>query len=88
MLVRLREQNGHLIAAQPRQDIRLAQAAPGARNDLAQKLIAGAVAKLVVDRLEVVDVKVRQGEGTLIPVAPVDLQLKQVVEEGGARRAR
>ena len=56
------QQDGELVAAQPRQHVALAQAPFEAARDGDQQLVADQVAEAVVDHLEPVEIEVQHGE--------------------------
>jgi len=58
-----REQDGELVAAQPRGEVVLAHAGGDPLGDLDEQLVTGAVPEAVVDRLEVVQVEHQDGRG-------------------------
>ena len=59
-LVDVRQEHGELVAAEPGEDVRLAQPAAQRRRDRQDELVAGVVAERVVDVLEVVEVEHEQ----------------------------
>ena len=62
--------DGELVAADAREQVRAAHGAGQVRRDVDQDLIAGLVAEGVVDGLELVDVDEGQRERSAVPLGP------------------
>ena len=90
----LRQDHAELVAAEPADDVGVAQPRAQQRRHRAEQLVAGRVAVAVVDVVEVVDVERQQRGG--VPVAlgvaddPLELlaEAPAVVEARSARRGR
>ena len=76
LLVHARQQHGELVAAEPERLAALAQP----RRDLREDAVAGRMAELVVDALEVVDVEEAQRDDAAVLVRLRELALQALVE--------
>src|SRR5690606_5838555 len=66
------QQQRELVAADTGTDVAFAGVFGQPGRQLAQQLVAGCVPEAVVDALEVVEVEIEQGSGTLQPVEPLE----------------
>ena len=83
--VRVADENGELVAAEPRGEILLADGAGQAARELGEQLVAGTVTPRVVDRLEPVEVEVENGgrAGSLLELLLHRLQQVDPVRQAG-----
>ena len=77
---RLREQHGELVAAEPRQQIGLAQPLAEHRGDRADQLVPCRMAEGVVHVLEVVEVQQQHGALASVARVPREVRLELVLE--------
>jgi hypothetical protein len=77
------QRDQELVAAEPRQQVALAQRAEQALADVPQQLVAHGVAQRVVDALEAVEVEEQHGQALLV-ARRVAEHAPQVLEEGVA----
>ena len=80
VLVGVGEQDGELVAAQPRDHVGVADGAAQQAADGDQELVAGVVAEGVVDLLEVVEVEQQQRAARAVAPAPLEVALELGVE--------
>src|SRR5882724_9646928 len=86
--VHVLEQDGELVAAQPRDGVGGTQRGLQAAGDLDQQLVAAHVPEAVIDQLEPVDVQHQHGEaGVLPPLLQGQPVLEAVEEEGPVGQA-
>ena len=82
--VRVADENGELVASEPRGEILLADGAGQTARELGQQLVAGTVTPRVVDRLEAIEVEVENGGRA---GAPLELLLHRLEQVDPVRQA-
>ncbi len=82
------EQHQEFVAAPAEHVVRLARELPQDRAHRLQHLVAGVVAALIVDRLEVIDVDVEQRQGQLVAPVVFELVLGDLVQQAAVVAAR
>ena len=75
------EQDGELVAAEPRSGVLGTQAAGQPLRGRAQQLVADRVAEAVVDRLEVVEIDEHHGELTVVAPGARERQCEAILEQ-------
>ena len=80
------EQDRELVAADPRDDVALANAADEQARDLDQRFVAGLMAEAVVDRLQAVEVDEQQRGLLVVAADAVDQPLERAHEAAAVRK--
>ena len=84
----LRQHEGEFVAAEARQRVAAAQAAPQASRHGLQHPVADGVAMLVVHQLEAVQIQERDGQAALVALGLGDGEAQAVLEDRPVRQAR
>ena len=81
-----RQEDGELVAAEPRHGVGLAQRRAQPRRDALQDAVAGMVAERVVDLLEAVQVEQQQRERAVLAVGDARRLVETIVQERAVRQ--
>mgnify|MGYP003694443505 CR=1 FL=1 len=86
--VDLGQDDPELVAAQPRQDVGLADPAAQRRGDGLEQVVAGFVAELVVDRFEVIQIEQQHGAAAAIAGRGLGLLGQRLLEAPAVEQRR
>ena len=86
--VDLGQDDPELVAAQPRQDVSLADPAPERRGDGLEQVVARFVAELVVDRFEMIQIEQQHGPATAIAGRGLGLLRQRLLEAPAVEQRR